>query len=269
MLRIMSYGALVAGALVGAGCAVPQGGARTESAPARTTAGTMIWSRFGVSVEGRPLEAVTIGTGLRRVLIIGGIHGDETEGLATIGPLAEHLASSPALREVTVCIARDANPDGTAAQTRGNARRVDLNRNWPASNFAPGRSRGIQPLTEPETTALHELIGSFTPELVIVFHSTPSGPFVNYDGPAERQARAFADAAALADQRWRVVPNVGYPTPGSLGTYMGVDLGVPILTIEFARKHAPDSAWDAVRACVDALLSAPRPEDANPETTPR
>ncbi|HRQ73967.1 MAG TPA: M14 family zinc carboxypeptidase [Phycisphaerales bacterium] len=254
----------VALALLASGCAAPSIGTRTDAAPIPAPAAS--WSPVGASVEGRPIEAITIGAGARRVLIIGAIHGDEPEGLATIDPLIDHLAASPALlRAATVRVVRDANPDGTAAGSRGNARRVDLNRNWPASNFAPARTRGRQPLSEPETAALHTLIASFVPDLVVVFHSTPSGPFVNYDGPAERDAHAFADAAAALDPRWRVVPNIGYPTPGSLGSYLGVDLGVPILTVEFARRHDPDAARTAVLEGIGAVLTPPRaPAAASP-----
>lgn len=253
-------------ALLGAGCAAPSVGTRTDAAPAPAPAAVASWSAIGASVEGRPIEAAAIGAGPRRVLIIGAIHGDEPEGLPAIDPLIDHVIASPALRRAaTVRIVRDANPDGTAAHTRGNARRIDLNRNWPATNFAPARTRGPQPLSEPETAALHTLIASFAPDLVVVFHSTPSGPFVNYDGPAERDAHAFADAAAQADPRWRVVPNIGYPTPGSLGSYLGVDLGVPILTVEFARRHDPQAARHAARAGIDAILTPPRaPAAASP-----
>ncbi|MCL4741166.1 MAG: succinylglutamate desuccinylase/aspartoacylase family protein [Phycisphaerales bacterium] len=247
----------IALALLASGCAAPAVGTRTDAAPhAAAPAPAASWSSVGASVEGRPIESITIGAGPRRILIIGAIHGDEPEGLPAIDPLIDHFAASPALRRAaTVRIVRDANPDGTAAGSRGNARRIDLNRNWPASNFAPARTRGPQPLSEPETAALHTFIASFAPDLVLVFHSTPSGPFVNYDGPAERDAHAFADAAARLDPRWRVVPNIGYPTPGSLGSYLGVDLGVPILTIEFARRHDPHAARHAVSVGIDAILS--------------
>ncbi|GIK19744.1 MAG: zinc carboxypeptidase [Leptolyngbya sp. PLA2] len=252
MRRAVSTCFLAAFVLLGAGCAAPSVGTAPHAVPAAAAS----WSVVGASVEGRPIEAVTIGAGRRRVLIIGAIHGDEPEGLPAIDPLIDHLLASPSLcRAATVRIVRDANPDGTAVGSRGNARRIDLNRNWPASNFAPARTRGSQPLSEPETAALHTLIASFAPDLVVVFHSTPGGPFVNYDGPAEREAEAFAAAAAQADPRWRVVPNIGYPTPGSMGSYIGMDLGVPILTVEFARRHDPEAASAAVVEGIEVVLT--------------
>ena len=44
-----------------------------------------------------------------------------------------------------------------------------------------------------------------------------------------------------------------YPTPGSLGTWMGVDRGVPILTIEFRRACPPEESRNAVRAGLGAI----------------
>lgn len=217
--------------------------------PARTPGGASV---IGLSVRGRPIEAVTLGGSGRRVLLIGGIHGDEPEGGRTIEAVVAYLHRLEPGAQVRVV--RDANPDGTAARSRTNARGVDLNRNWPARNFRPGSGRGPSPLSEPETRALHEEIERFGPELVVVCHSARSGPFVNFDGPAASEAAAFASAASQSDSRWRIVPDMGYPTPGSLGSFMGVDRGVPILTIEFERGHEPGAAWVAMRDGMAALL---------------
>lgn len=54
------------------------------------------------------------------------------------------------------------------------------------------------------------------------------------------------------DARWRVKAEMGYPTPGSLGTMVGDEMGVPILTIEF--KCGQDGA--SVRAALAAGLRA-------------
>ena len=220
--------------------------------PAPIPHGTTI---IGRSVRGRPIEAVTLGDRGKRILIIGGIHGDEPEGGRTINATIAFLrALEPDAR---LCVVPDINPDGTAARTRTNARGVDLNRNWPASNYRPGGSRGPAPLSEPETRALHELLASFDPELVLVCHAASNGPFVNFDGPAASHAAAFAAAAAHTDDRWHVKPDMGYPTPGSLGTYIGIDRQTPILTLEFDRGHQPEPAWAAMRDGLAAILREP------------
>lgn len=218
--------------------------------------GGLRWSVIGRSVEDRPIEAVTLGRGPLKVYIIGSIHGDEPEGLATVEPVLAAAQRGPLAGLATVRVVRDANPDGTEARTRGNARRRDLNRNWPAGNFATSPRHGESPLSEPETRAVHTDLTRFSPDLVVVFHSARSGPFVNYDGPAASLAAAFASAAAQSDERWRVVRDMGYATPGSLGTYLGVERRVPILTIEFRRGQDAASAMLAGRAGFEAAVEA-------------
>jgi len=203
------------------------------------------WVVVGDSVDGRPIRATTIGNGSRRIYLIGNIHGNEPEGHGELEDLLSGLRESSVARWATLRVVESANPDGLARGSRHNARGVDLNRNWPASNFRPAGARGSAALSEPETQALHRDLRSFAPDVVIAYHSTAGGPFVNFDGPAEASeyARAFADAASSATgERWRVVPDMGYPTPGSLGSYLGVDQGAPVLTIEFKRGQSARSA---------------------------
>lgn len=195
------------------------------------------------------------GDASHRVLVIGSIHGNETEGAAAVAPLVAALQSSrdQASLHATVRVIRDLNPDGTAAGARANARGIDLNRNFPATNFSPAPDRGDAPLSEPESRILARELDTFRPNLVIVFHSIRSGPFVNFDGPAAEAAQAFVAAAQRSDPRWRVEPSMGYPTPGSLGTFVGIDRGVPILTVEFRRGHDAEAAR---RAGVDGVMGA-------------
>ena len=157
---------------------------------------------------------------------------------------------------VRAVVVEDMNPDGSVKLSRYNSRGVDLNRNWPASNFSPGFRHGEEPLSEIETAHCFALIQEIEPELVIVLHSIHSGPFVNYDGPALSYAEAFATAADVADRsrNWRLQADMGYPTPGSIGSYVGEDLGIPILTIEFDRGHEESGAAAALLAGVRASI---------------
>ncbi len=186
------------------------------------------------------------------VVIIGCIHGDEPEGLAALGVVRAEIEAA----QRRVVLVENMNPDGEAESGRGNAAGVDLNRNWPTANFRPSRAHGPSPLSEPETQAVFKLMEDARPSLVIVLHSARSGPFVNFDGPAEDLAARFADAAQKVDGRWRAVPDMGYPTPGSLGTLIGRERGVPILTIEFRRGQAPDSVRSSLAAGLRAVLRA-------------
>ncbi len=222
--------------------------------------GPVPWSVIGTSREGRSIEAVTLGAGSPRVLVVGGIHGNEPEHVPAVAALLDRgLHPRP---RATIRLIRDINPDGGAAGTRGNATGVDINRNWPASNFQPAATHGPEPMSEPETAILHAQIMAFKPDLLVVLHSIASGPFVNHDGPAEHPARAFAEAASTTDPRWHVRPSMGYATPGSLGTWAGVDRHIPTLTVEFDRGHDPRLAGVAFVDGLAAAIKAWRSEQA-------
>jgi predicted deacylase len=219
--------------------------------PPATPAPGPDWHSIGDSVQGRPLLVAQTGTGPLRIYFIGGIHGDETEGRSSLEWLRDEPHPGATLR-----ILRDLNPDGTAAQSRGNANGRDLNRNWPAPNFDPVAAGSPAPLSEPETRALAADLRAFDPHVVVVLHSIASGPLVNYDGPAEALAAAFANAARTTDGRWQVQRDLGYDTPGSLGSYLGVERGIPILTVEFRRYQDEASARAALHTGLAALVRA-------------
>src|SRR5207245_4518767 len=103
-----------------------------------------------------------------KILVVGCIHGNECAGIA----IARRLAAAPPLSGIDLWIVPDLNPDGAAAGTRGNARGVDLNRNFPwrwhplTGLFASGR----RPLSEPESRIAYRLILRVRPRISIWFH---------------------------------------------------------------------------------------------------
>jgi len=242
--RALARLTLASFAVLAAACAAPTQGA-TLAAPAEDRG----WEVIGASAEGRPVRARSLGRGERRVALIAGIHGDETEGLRHVDELVQLCASA----DVLVRLIEDVSPDGTARGTRHTASGVDPNRNWPAQNFTPADSRGPRPLSEPEVAAAHADLVRFEPELVIVLHSTKRGPFVNFDGPARELADVFVRAAGPP---WKVVAEMGYATPGSFGSWMGVDRGVPTLTVELQRGAPERESGPALARAIPAVIDA-------------
>jgi len=205
--------------------------------------------RIGVSVEGRPIEAVRFGAPDAIALVVfGAIHGDEPGSAALCRAYREQLATLPDDAD-GVIVVDILNPDGLARDTKDNARGVDLNRNFPAESWSPahppGYFPGTAPLSEPESAALAALLDATQPRVVVAVHQ----PFacVNWDGPADALAAAMAAASGLPARA-----SVGYPTPGSFGSFWGVDRGRPTITLELSRPSAPDE----LRRCLDALECA-------------
>lgn len=84
------------------------------------------WEIVGISVQGRPIRIRTVGHGPRKVLFIGGIHGDEPEGAYSAAELPPAFATTGRGDAVTLTILEDANPDGRAAGTRDNGTALTL-----------------------------------------------------------------------------------------------------------------------------------------------
>ena len=124
---------------------------------------------LGRSVDGRLINAVETGDldSAQKVLVVGCIHGNEPAGIA----IAQRLErTSP--RGIDVWVIRVLNPDGRAANTRQNARGVDLNRNfpWHWQRLEGVYDSGSRPLSEPESRIAYRLIVRLRPRLSIWFH---------------------------------------------------------------------------------------------------
>ncbi len=209
------------------------------------------WVRIGTTVRGLPIRRKDVGHGPRKVLWIGGIHGNEIEGSVATAKLEDAFLDSGLSSTVSLTMVEDINPDGRAANRRTNANGVDLNRNFPAKNALPKS----KPLSQPESRVLHDLILELKPDCVLVAHSwgrKSRGPhrFINFDGPADRLANIFSVISGFPVKVSKHLP----ATPGSLGSWVGIDMQVPILTIEWARGTPPDQAWIDTREAILAVI---------------
>ena len=210
---------------------------------------------LGRSVQGRPLVMHVFGDGDETVLVFGGIHGNEPTSASVASRLIEHLRNYPEVLDGrSVAIVAEANPDGLAERRRGNAHGVDLNRNFPARNWRgagrDGRRHGLAPASEPETRAIMRAIDLLDPSCLISVHSIPRGKHCNnYDGPAEDLAAAMTRLNGYAARA-----SMGYATPGSFGSWAGIDRGIPTITLELPRDLSGSQCWRENRAALLAVI---------------
>ena len=141
---------------------------------------------FGTSVLGRPLEAFRMGDprGVT-VAVVGVIHGNEEAGLL----ITDELVNMQIPKGVNLWVIPSVNPDGTALDQRGNANKVDLNRNFPfgwARNGQPGywQYAGPRRASEPETQAVVKFFREIKPALGLWYHQDLNiiSPGVGFEG---------------------------------------------------------------------------------------
>jgi protein MpaA len=224
-------------------------------APAPKTVATTKVVVLGRSVQGTPIKMHVFGNSEPTILIFAGIHGNEYTTSTIARNLTFVLSKDPSLYQgKTVAIITSVNPDGFIAYTRTNANGVDCNRNFPASNWQITKRGdnfgGTRPASEPETRAIIKAVNDLHPVCIVSIHSTGGGKYGNnYDGPAADLAHLLAEKNS-----YNVLPSMGYPTPGSFGTWAGIDRNIPTITLELPRDATSAAAWRQNKAALLALI---------------
>ncbi|MEW6355727.1 MAG: M14 family zinc carboxypeptidase [Planctomycetota bacterium] len=222
--------------------------------PTPPTTAHVKWQEIGRSAQGRPIRAAVLGHGYNVTLILGGYHGDEPVSADLARRFAEYLAANNQdLSNRLVVVAPEVNPDGLARGTRKNANGVDLNRNLPAINWRPQGARaetygGPYPCSEPETRGVLWVLKKYRPGKVISIHQAQRGPMLDFNGPAGPLARA------MGHENGYTVGIFFGDLSGSLGSFVGVDKGIPIVTLELRKGVTPDGAWEENRAALMAAI---------------
>ncbi|MDD4223882.1 MAG: DUF2817 domain-containing protein [Candidatus Cloacimonetes bacterium] len=196
------------------------------------------------------------GTGPEKVIIVGGIHGNEPQSVDFATALVDSLNTlEPATMAKTLIVIPLLNPDGFELKTRKNARGIDLNRNFPALDFSVGYPKskyygGDKAGSEPETRFMLDLLKREKPDLLIMLH-TPLN-LINSDGDSLGWGPRLAQELGL---KYRA--EMDYPTPGSVGVYYGRERGLPVITVEF--PPLPD-VWERYGKKFLGFLMAFSPE---------
>lgn len=192
-----------------------------------------------------------------RILLVGGTHGDELSSISVVfrwmHTLKKHHSGLFHWRVFPLM-----NPDGALLkkQTRGNAHGVDLNRNfeprpgqqsaidyWIERTYSNKRRYpGPYPLSEPETRWLKQEIERFRPDVIIAVHA----PFhlVDYDAPNRDNA---------PEKIGYLYKNLMGTYPGSLGNYAGIQLGIPVITMELPHAGIMPTRWQISNLWTDLV----------------
>ena len=122
----------------------------------------VITETIGNSVKGKPIYAVTIGKGQKKILMWSQMHGNEStttkalfdvlNTLTSNNPIVKHIINACTLYVIPIL-----NPDGAEAYTRVNANAMDLNRD-------------AQDLSQPESKVLRQAFMSFKPHFCYNLH---------------------------------------------------------------------------------------------------
>lgn len=212
------------------------------------------------------------------ILIVGVVHGDEPQGKYLI---EEYLKSRYDFNHISLSFSNKGrggkspisrkgvlfipclNPDGLQLGKRTNANNVDINRNFPTKNW--GKNEGDNATCDDETTNyfggksaggeietqfLIDTINKYTPSIVMTIHA----PYmvVNYDGPAKEVAEKISNII-----KYPVEESIGYPTPGSFGTWAGVEKNIPTITLEVDEKIQVQQLVKPVFEIFDMLFFVP------------
>lgn len=227
-----------------------------QAGEGRSVRGVPLWFRDIAPADSAPRL---------RVLLVGGIHGDEKASVQLVLDWLTRIRREPE-RPVHWRIVPLLNPDGLLRQpaTRTNARGVDLNRNFPTADWEsdaqrywikrtrkdPRRYPGPSAMSEPETQWLHAQIEQFQPQLIVAIHA-PYG-LLDFDGPPPAPNKL---GSLYLDQ-------VGV-YPGSLGNFGGLMQRVPVVTVELKNALQVSSQemgaiWNDLLRWMDRrLLGAP------------
>ena len=161
-----------------------------------------------------------------KVLVIGVFHGDEPQGKYLTEKYYETHPNTSLL--FLPCL----NKTGHQKGTRKNSNGVDLNRNFPTKNWVRTNIEddyygGDFPASEEETKFVIKIVEEYCPKLILALHA----PYkvVNYDGGEDAKVISKKISGIIG---YPVEKNIGYPTPGSFGTWAGIEKNIPTITLE-------------------------------------
>lgn len=208
---------------------------------------------IGYSVEHSPINLHTFGNGNKKILLIGGVHGElEKQSVDIVDGIISKLKNTETELDYQLDIIPCLNPDGLdLIGQQVNANSIDLNRNYPSANQhladTEGKNKGGSPLSEPETKCLYELVHQNQYYIIITVHQKYE--LIDYDGPVnEKILKQLSQNLSLPIKKLGAYP-------GSMGSYFGEELQIPLITIELPYDISQDRIESAVTGIVNSIYN--------------
>jgi len=226
----------------------------------RTTCHTT--STYGTSLKGRALTAYYFGNDGPVTLYVGAIHGNESSSSKMMRAWIDDLEADPRILEGRrIVIVPTINPDGLAANTRTNSRGVNLNRNFPTSDWVSdindtdgthAGGGGSAPLSEPEAAALASLTTGLRPRMVISYHAVGSLVAGDPGALSASYAAKYASMVGYRDATYAGSSSFDYDITGSYEAWTYAKQGIPSIVVELGSYTSFNFSYH--RAAIRAML---------------
>lgn len=210
---------------------------------------------LGQSHLGLSIDVVEFGLADENILVLGGVHGDEVEGIEVAESIIKYFLSSELLHKKGISIISCLNPDGKVLNSRSNLRNIDLNRNLKTSNwnsvatdsrYQPGASAG----SENETKIFQNYLDELRPEIIISIHSYSKSLILFHDF-----SKKYTQSVCSLGQNLNIpiVTKMDYSVFGSLNS-LGIEKGIDIVTIECPKAEMWLTSKDSYKASIRAFI---------------
>ena len=253
----------------------------TETASS-TQSATPESASIGKSVEGRDILAYRYGSGAKKLVFVGGLHGGyEWNTVLAAYQLIDYLKATPSAipAGVEVTVIPVVNPDGlnkvvgsagrfsvsdvpalqaTQISGRYNANGVDLNRNfdcdWKAKGVWQNKpvDGGASAFSEPESAAMKAFMESENPTAVVVWYSSAGGVYSSscHNGVLPETTSMTNVYAKASGYPAHEVFNY-YEITGDMVNWLAKK-NIPAISVLLS-NHT-DTEWDKNKAGIDAIL---------------
>ncbi len=214
-------------------------------------------SHFGNPIMWTVLEGKNFTETSKTTLLMCGVHPDEITPVKFCFDILNDFLKDPQLYSESKIILAPivtTDPFFFKRPTRTNSKKVDVNRNFPTSDWNESalklwkkkyysnkrRFPGHKSLTEQETIFQVNLIKLYKPDYIISVHAPLQ--LLDYDGPSLK-SKSSIETKNILTQMSKKAGNykiANYPFyPGSLGNWAGNERGIPTFTLEL-----PNSDWN-------------------------